>query len=284
MDPLSSFGISFVAAFQSMGSWLVAPMEFFSFLGSENFFLVVMPLIYWSVDVALGIRIGFMLLVGNGLAALFKLPFQDPRPYWISTNVRGLVSETSFGIPSGHAETAAGLWGIIAAYYRRAWLWVAALLLVFAIGWNQIGLAFVVSLAMVLLGALLVFLTQDFVLPAEWVANATRDGNAAPAPFTASMQGIITSAATLFGMWVGLAWMARRGGFNASGPLWRRAARYVLGLVGVLTVYAGLKAVFPSGDTLVPYIFRYVRYTLLGFWVFGAAPWAFARLRLAQTH
>jgi hypothetical protein len=74
--------------------------------------------------------------------------------------------------------------------------------------------------------------------------------------------------------------MAPHGGFSAYGPLWKRAARYVVGLIGVLVLYAGLKAIFPSGDTLIAYFFRYIRYTFLGFWVFGAAPWTFARLNL----
>jgi hypothetical protein len=77
--------------------------------------------------------------------------------------------------------------------------------------------------------------------------------------------------------------MASRGGFEASGALWQRAARYLVGLVGVLVIYAGLKAIFPSGDNLIAYAFRYVRYSFLGFWVFAGAPWTFARLRLVET-
>ena len=54
MDSLISFGVSFITAFQSLGTWLEAPMKFFSFLGSENFFLLFLPFIYWCVDAALG--------------------------------------------------------------------------------------------------------------------------------------------------------------------------------------------------------------------------------------
>lgn len=144
--------------------------------------------------------------------------------------------------------------------------------------WSQIGLALAISLTMVLLGALIVTLSRNFVLPAEWISNATRNGGAAPNPFT--MDDLITAAATFLGLCTGLAWMAPRGGFDASGSLWERAARYLVGLIGVLVIYAGLKAIFPSGDTLSAYIFRYIRYTFLGFWVFGAAPWTFARLNL----
>ena len=328
MNPLISFSLWFITAFQSMGAWLEAPMKFFSILGTPDFFVIFMPLIYWSIDAALGVRLGFILFAGAGLNSYFKMPMHGSRPYWVSTKVRALASEIGFGIPSGHAQIASGLWGVVAAYYRKAWGWVAALLLIIFIGlsrlylgvhfpqdvlvgwvlgflslwaflrfwepvearvksmafWNQIGLSFAVSLGMVLLGILLVFLSRNFVLPAEWIANAAHAGAEAPAPFAFSMEVLITSAAGLFGLCSGLAWIAPRGGFSATGPLWKRAVRFVVGLIGVLILYAGLKAIFPSGDTFSAYIFRYIRYTFVGFWVSGGAPWVFAKLNLTESN
>ena len=325
MDSLISFGVSFITAFQSLGTWLEAPMKFFSFLGSENFFLLFLPFIYWCVDAALGLRVGLILLVGTGLNDLFKMAMHGTRPYWVSTKVQGLASETSFGVPSGHSQIGAGLWGMIAAYLRKTWVWVVSLLLVFFIGlsrlylgvhfphdvllgwtlgfltlwafvkfWdpvaarlkamsfgNQILTACAVSLAMVLLGALIVLLSKGFVLPADWIVNATRNGGDAPDPFT--LDGVITAAGTLFGLCVGLAWKTPRGGFSAEGPLWKRAARYAVGLVGIFVFYAGLKAIFPSDPGLVTYIFRYIRYIFVGFWVSGGAPWVFAKLQLTNS-
>jgi len=328
MNPLTNFGIWFITAFQSLGTWLEVPMKFFSFLGSENFFLIFMPLVYWSIDAALGIRLWFISLAGASLNQFFKLAMHAPRPSWVSTNVQAMASETGFGVPSGHAEIGAGLWGMIAAYYRNTWDWIAAVLLVFFIGlsriylgvhfpqdvlvgwllgfltlwafvrfwepvearvkemspWNQIGLAFAVSLAMVLLGAWLIFLLRDFVLPTEWIVNATQNGIEPPNPLSFSIETLITSAATFFGACTGLTWMARRGGFSASGPFRKRGARFVVGLIGVLVLYAGLKAIFPSGDTFVAYVFRYIRYTIMGFWVSGGATWTFAKLNLSESH
>lgn len=326
MNTLIEFGIAFIAAFQSMGAWLEAPMKFFSFLGSENFFLFFLPLVYWSIDAALGIRVGFILFSGISLNQLFKLSLLSPRPFWVSPDIRAFASEIGFGMPSGHAEIAAGLWGMIAAYYRKAWVWVAAVLLVFFIGlsrlylgvhfphdvlagwalgfltlwvliklwepvearlkklsfWSQVGLAFVASLVLLLIGTLILFITQDFVLPPEWIANATRDGSPAPDPITSAVETLISSVAAFFGLCTALAWMAPRGGFVASGPLWKRAFRYAVGLIGVLVFYAGLKAVFPYGDTLVPLTFRYIRYAVVGFWIAGGAPWVFAKLNLTE--
>jgi hypothetical protein len=233
-----------------------------------------------------------------------------------------MASETSFGVPSGHSQISAGVWGTIAAYFRRTWVWITALLVVTLIGlsrlylgvhfphdvligwilgfvtlwafvkfwepiearvkkisfWNQIGLAFVVSLVMILLGALIIFLSRGWVMPAEWVANATRTGGAAPDPLSLSTQ--VTAAGTLFGLCIGLAWITPRGGFSTAGPVGKRVLRYVLGMIGIAILYAGLKAIFPDGDGIVPYTFRYIRYVLMGFWVSGGAPWIFSKLKL----
>ncbi len=322
MDTLISFGISFIVAFQSLGTWLEAPMKFFTFLGTENFFIIILPLVYWSIDAALGLRLGFILLFGTSLNELFKLPFHGPRPYWVSTNIRPLALETSFGIPSGHAQVSAGFWGMLASYVRKVWAWILALLLVLLIGlsrlylgvhfphdvlaawifglltlwafvklwdpvaarvkamtfWNQIGLAFAVSLIMILIGGFFVYLLRGWTMPAEWIANATRDGGAAPNPL--SLSGLITASATLFGLCVGLSWITPRGGFSASGPVVKRVLRFIVGLIGVGILYIGLKSIFPDGDALVPYVFRYIRYALVGFWVTGGAIWVFSKLQL----
>jgi len=37
----------------------------------------------------------------------------------------------------------------------------------------------------------------------------------------------------------------------------------------------------PDAEALLPYILRYIRYTLVGAWVSAGAPWLFVRLRLA---
>lgn len=115
-------------------------MRFFSFLGTEEFFLLVLPLIYWSVDFALGLRVGVILLTSGALNTLFKMLFHAPRPYWVSEQVVPLSAETSFGIPSGHAQISVGVWGMIAAGLRRTWSTVLAVLLIFFIGLSRLYL------------------------------------------------------------------------------------------------------------------------------------------------
>ena len=53
--------LSWVIAFQSLGNWLILPMRFFSFLGTEEFYILILPILYWCLDVQLGIQVGFLM-------------------------------------------------------------------------------------------------------------------------------------------------------------------------------------------------------------------------------
>jgi membrane-associated phospholipid phosphatase len=141
MNTIFDGGINFILWLQSLGNWLVAPMKFFSFLGTEEFFLLFMPILYWCVDAAIGLRVGTILLLSNGLNSALKLAFHSPRPFWYSPKVAAHAFEGSFGIPSGHAQTAAGVWGMLAASLRRVWTWVLLLALIFFIGLSRMFLA-----------------------------------------------------------------------------------------------------------------------------------------------
>lgn len=325
MESLWEMGIAFIVAFQSLGGWLEAPMQFFTFLGSEEFFLLVLPVLYWSVDSRLGLRVGVILLLSGAFNDAFKLAMHGPRPYWVSTAVKAFSAETSFGIPSGHAQIAAGVWGMLAAHLRRGWVWAIAIFIILMIGisrlylgvhfphdvlfgwlagmlllwallrfWDraaawltkqslgrQIALAFGFSM-LLLMGSLLPYLfLQNWPLPASWISNAQLAGvDELPHPIT--LNGILTTSGTLFGLFAGLAWMNTQGGFNARGTTTQRILRYVLGVLGVSILWFGLGVIFPRGDELIPYILRFVRYGLVGLWVSAGAPWLFIKLRLAN--
>lgn len=323
MDTLGDAGIDLIIAIQALGSWLEAPMQFFTFLGHENFFFIVLPLFYWSLDAQLGIRIALILSTSNFLNAIFKLLFAAPRPFWVSAEVTPLSLETTFGIPSGHAQNAAALWGVMAAWVGKNWAWVTGLGLTFLIGFSrlyigmhflhdvlfgwllgfallflflrlwdpvarwlktrslaqQIGIAFLVSLFMIALGIGNTARVDEYVFPVAWRENALRAG---PLPDPVSIEPVFTSAGSLFGLAAGAAWIAARGGYQTAGPVEKRAIRYVVGLIGVMILWFGLGEVFPRGETALPLALRYIRYSLVGFWVTAGAPWLFFHFNLAQ--
>lgn len=325
MQTLIDGGIAFVIALQSAADVWIAPMRFFSELGTEEFFFLVLPLIYWSVNPALGFRVGLILVTSSMVNYAGKLIFAGPRPYWVSSHVHALWSETSFGIPSGHAQHGVVVWGTIAAFVRRRWVWIAALLLIFLIGLSRVFLgahfphdvaagwllgalilwafvrywdraaawlsgrtfgqqtlfAFIVSLIFVAAGLGVTALRSDYQLPIAWLDNALLAGTDAPAPVDPS--GVFTSAGTFFGLSFGFAWIRLLGGYQAEGPIWKRALRYVLGLIGVLILWMGLGEIFPRGGDALSYSLRFLRYALVGWWVTGGAPWLFHRFKLVES-
>ena len=324
MDILIQSGIGWIIAIQSLGDWLRLPMLFFTALGNENFFFLVLPFLYWSVDTGLGLRVAFILVTSNYLNSIVKLLFAAPRPFWVNTDVIPFIQEHSFGIPSGHAQNAAAFTGITAAWIKRAWAWVTLVLLTFFIGfsrvylgvhfvhdvvagwllgylllvlflllWNpatawlkmktmpqQIAIAFLISLSMIVLGTLTTARLDGYVFPVEWQENALRAG---PLPDPISLEDTFTTAGTFLGLAVGAVWIASRGGFHTTGSLNQRVLRYVIGLFGIMILWFGLGQIFPRGETLLPLVLRYLRYILVGFWITAGAPWLFFHFKLVRS-
>lgn len=302
--------------------WLTPVMRFATFLGDADFYLLVFPLLYWSVSRRLGLRLGVMLLLSAGLNGVLKLSSASPRPLFLDPSV-GLVHETTFGIPSGHAQNAVAVWGTLAVELRRRWAWVVAVLLMLLLGVSRVflGAHFPVdTLTGWAVGAVLLLAYIRWREPvADWAARApvgrvlsvafavslgliaagvlvrtSFTGWSMPAAWVgageAGIEGgatglstVVTPTAALFGMAVGVLLAHRRGGFDTAGPVWQRVLRYPVGLVGVLLLWQGLGAVLPGGETPVALTARYVRYALVGAWMTGGAPLVFRAFGLAPA-
>jgi membrane-associated phospholipid phosphatase len=162
---------------QKLVPWLDLPMKFFTFLGTEEFFLLVMPALYWCYSPTLGIRTAIVLLFSNSFNASLKMLFRAPRPYWLDPRVKALSAEFTFGLPSNHAQTAAALWGYLGVSIRRARYWFPAVLVAFFIGFSRLYLG-VHFLGDVLLGwtlgGLLCFLFIRLDRPvSDWISRQT---------------------------------------------------------------------------------------------------------------
>ncbi len=94
METLQQIGIALIRAFQSLSPALDGFMNLFSFIGRIEFYLLVLPFIFWAIDRRLGIRILLILIVSDISVTFFKLVFHQPRPYWIG-GVKQLAEETT---------------------------------------------------------------------------------------------------------------------------------------------------------------------------------------------
>jgi membrane-associated phospholipid phosphatase len=325
MDAILNFGTSVILFLQSLGSWLIAPMNFFSFFGNELFFLFIAPVLLWCVDATLGMRIGIGLLTSLSTNAILKLAFHAPRPYWYDIRVQPYSSETSFGIPSAHAQNSVVLWSLLASWVKRplAWVVAAAMILLVSLsrmvlgmhfpgdilaGWvvggllvwailrfekpvltwfrgrqitDQVVFVFAASLGLILTGALTRLALGAWTVPAGWVELAARAPGGTPI-IPLALSGLVSSAASFFGLALGGILLYQRGWLDTSGSFWQRLRRFLVGVAGVFIIWYGLDKLFPGGETIIPLVLRYLRYAAVGLWMGYLAPLSFFRLNLAK--
>jgi membrane-associated phospholipid phosphatase len=121
MSPWLEWGIPIITWLQGLGDWLIAPMRIITFLGNEEFLLILLPTILWCFDVGLGFRVGLIYIFSGGLSVTLKALFGTPRPYWVSKEVRALSTATDFGVPSGHSLSSMAVYGRIAIGIGTRW-------------------------------------------------------------------------------------------------------------------------------------------------------------------
>ncbi|MBN1235623.1 MAG: phosphatase PAP2 family protein [Methanotrichaceae archaeon] len=120
--------------------WAFPVMKLASLLGTKEFFLLLLPAVYWCYSAALGFRLGLILTISYGFNVILKVLWHSPRPYWVSREVEVWAREPSFGLPSGHAQIAVSFWGLLACRLHSSRAWVAAILLSLFIGLSRIYL------------------------------------------------------------------------------------------------------------------------------------------------
>jgi hypothetical protein len=315
-DEIRQAEIGLIDAIQHLPRQLEPVMEFLSFFGREDFFLLVLPAIYWCFSPRLGLKIAIVFLISAGTNTIFKLLCHAPRPYWLDSRIEMLSREKSFGMPSGHAQVAITVWGLLAAARRKPAAWVAALILTGAIGFSRIylGVHFISDVVVgLMLGAaiLLICLRFERTVMAWWLGWSVGAQVGWAAAFSAGLLGtgigvvalhagwtapmawirteggnpeslktLVAVSGALFGTLAGGSIMHQRGFFDAAGSALQRILRWVVGTVGIIVIMYGLDAFLPKGEGLVAMALSFLRYTLLMVWIFLAAPAVLERLRL----
>jgi membrane-associated phospholipid phosphatase len=292
MEAIHAWGLELIRQAQSVRSpALDLAFRLITFLGNEEFFLLLFPFLYWCIDSRLGFRLGVLFFVSGYLNFALKSLLAQPRPFELEPGIN-LIQETGYGLPSGHAQSAVLLWGMLAHAGRKRWLWAPAAVLMLLIGFSRVylGVHFPTDvLAGWLIGAallgspvLLLRLTAGtrIRLP-RWVWLAGVSLLAAVSLLALATKDTVAVIAAFWGFVVGYALLTRTPAADASGSVLQRALRLPAGLVVLLGLYVGLTALFPAEGQPLYLVFRFLRYALIGFWAGCGAPWLFRLLGLA---
>lgn len=114
-------------------------MKFFTWLGYPQAYMIIIAVIYWSVDRKLGLRLALLLTVTASLNSLLKQAFHAPRPYWVDPEIKAILPSNGFGMPSGHAQ-ASTVWLYAASLLKNRWFWALAVALAFMVGVSRVYL------------------------------------------------------------------------------------------------------------------------------------------------
>jgi len=110
--------------------------RFFPMVASENFYLVLIALGYWSWKREIFRDLAILLCASTLVNVFLKAIFQIPRP-----TIEHLVPVLDpYGFPSGDVQVLATVWLAAAWYFKNRILWVFTLLLILLVGFSRIYL------------------------------------------------------------------------------------------------------------------------------------------------
>ncbi len=294
MGTVLDFGLHLIEAIQTVRTPVLDGLfSTFTFLGNAEFYLLLAPAILWCIDYGLGARLGILVLLSTTLNGTLKDLLMQPRPCDIRPAIC-IEDASGYGLPSGHAQNAVVFWGLPARLLRSSWAWAGAIALIFLIGFSRIylGVHFPTDVlggwaigAVILAFYLNTGTTVEGWLTSRGTAPQILLALAVPAVFLAidSNPEIVVATSAFAGFGSGLALTHRFVRFNPRGPIWQRAVRFVVGIVIVAVLYAGLSAVFPRDGEAYYLPFRILRYASVGLWISFGAPWLFNKLRLTTA-
>ncbi len=296
MTPFWDWEVPFMLWLQQGHPAWTSFFRFLTFLGNEEFSLMLGPLVLWCVDKAWGTGLLLMLLGSQSVNVGLKELLRVPRPFLTYGRILQLDDPTGWSLPSGHAQNSTVIWMYLASQVRRVWFWIVAVVLLLGIILSRpylgvhypsdvivgavVGLAFL-GLALIAAPRLTTWAAR--LRPGWWLVGLGLLGVllCILQPYTDFVAAIATITCGL----IGLILERTHVRFDVAGPWAQRAARYVVGLVILLLLWRGLKMVFglfaDEGTTLF-LILRGVRYGALGLWVTWGAPALFVRLKLAS--
>lgn len=258
-------------------------MAFFTSLGTDYFYMALLPLVYWCVDRRRGHELAYLFLVSMWLNGLLKDVFNMPRPS-AAEGVRQLAREYSNGFPSGHAQGSMTLYGYLFAAYRVRWLrWLCVFLIaMITLSRPYLGMHYLGDI----LGGLAIGLV--LVLVFRWAyARGVGDGWSRRGKAVLAVL-VPLLLVPLYADSVAYQTLGFLMGLLASGMVapdavpFEPRVRWTAQGAKLLVGYLGFAALYALHATLIPNgLLEVFGYAVIAVWVTTGAPLVFRRLGLA---
>jgi len=229
-------------------------------LGTEQFWIVLIAVIFWSFSKDLGRKLALIYLSSSYINLVLKYSFGIPRPDDPRTNkiiaehglfkAISLAHESTPSFPSNHAQSVLVGWAYLAQAVNKWWFWLLAFLVVFLTGLSRIYLG--AHYPVDVIGGWII----GYIFIRTWLAlekNVKNRLSGIPLSWQSAAVIVVTliliiiwpqeNASKILGAFAGLSLgfmlEQRKIRFAVDGPAWKRILRGVVGLIIVFGVLEG---------------------------------------------
>lgn len=113
--------------------------KFLNFFDRPEFFFILVPALWLGHHWKAGVRLFYILFFSTLTNCSLKEFFLYPRPFHLDPTI-GLIQVSGYGLPSGAAQSAILLAGLLLHFTKSKWRWVLALGYIFFISLSRLYL------------------------------------------------------------------------------------------------------------------------------------------------
>lgn len=288
--------------------------EYITMFGEETIIILVLGLVYWSINKGIGKRLAVIIFISMGINSVAKVFIGRLRPFQADIAIENLRPETSqsYSMPSGHTQSSSTLFFGLANIFKKKYLWIFAIIISLLVGLSRMYIG-VHYLSDVIVGGILGLLMAIYL--DKWLQKVKKPSRIYFILSIISIIIIITMLmiqiiksdtghalyielesiskmlGTLFGFGIGVLYEEKYIQFKNHDHLLKNIIRFVIGIAIIMMIRLGLKFVFGliidpedlgltvfSGSIAV--MFDFIRYSLMVFIGLGLYPILIKKLKI----
>ncbi len=264
-------------------------------MGNPEYYMIIIPLLYWCFSKKKTFRFAMFFLISAYTNSVIKEFVGRSRPP--ADKVRVLYGESTGGsasFPSGHAQGTASLWFYAASYFKKKWVTILSIIIVFLVSLSRIylGVHYPIDIiAGIALAGIMLVIYNLLYDPIAGFLEALPFGIRIIITFLliplllwlpSHDKGMVLGLA--LGLILGYQLQERYLHFDEKGSFIKQIIKFIIGIIGLFGFKEGLKILFASIGTIEMSILLEdaIRYTIIGLWITYGAPWIFIKLGLSR--